>query len=54
MDSTILNKFSEKYEMGFAAPMIKFENNIKKQELTVFQKIYIKYLFLIKKLNKNI
>ena len=52
MNSNILNKFSENYEMGFAAPMIKFGNiNIKKQELTISQQIYIKYLFLIKKLN---
>jgi hypothetical protein len=52
MNSDILNKFSEKYEMGFAAPMIKFENiNIKTNELTLFQRTCIQ---IIKKLNKNI
>jgi len=50
MNPNILNKFSENYEMGFAAPMIKFDINVKKRELTVFQQIYIKYLFLIKKI----
>jgi hypothetical protein len=55
MNSAILNKFSEKYEMGFAAPMIKFGNiSIKKRELTIFQQICIKYLFLIKKLKLSI